>query len=116
MGNHLRYQQYVNEASFIRFQPVLRPKLMTAIGAIIALMPLALGIGAGAQLHQPLGYCSYRRLFVALPLLLIVLPSMMRILYRSGEFHRATSQLFVDQFVKNQNCYRIKPEIYQITN
>jgi len=27
---------------------------MTALGAIIALMPLALGIGAGAQLHQPL--------------------------------------------------------------
>jgi len=32
----------------------LRPKLMTALGAIIALMPIALGIGTGAQLHQPL--------------------------------------------------------------
>ena len=32
----------------------LRPKLMTAIGAIIALSPIALGIGTGAQLHQPL--------------------------------------------------------------
>src|SRR5436305_8053588 len=32
----------------------LRPKLMTAIGAIIALTPIALGIGAGAQLHRPL--------------------------------------------------------------
>ncbi|WP_449437346.1 hypothetical protein [Pedobacter steynii] len=32
---------------------------MTALGAIIALMPLALGIGAGAQLHQPLGNCRY---------------------------------------------------------
>ena len=32
----------------------LRPKLMTALGAIIALSPIALGIGTGAQLHQPL--------------------------------------------------------------
>jgi multidrug efflux pump subunit AcrB len=29
----------------------LRPKLMTAIGAIVALMPLTLGIGTGAQMH-----------------------------------------------------------------
>ncbi len=32
----------------------LRPKLMTALGAITALMPLALGIGTGAEMHQPL--------------------------------------------------------------
>lgn len=31
----------------------IRPKLMTAIGAILALMPLALGIGLGAQMQQP---------------------------------------------------------------
>ena len=27
---------------------------MTAFGAIIALLPLAFGIGTGAQMHQPL--------------------------------------------------------------
>ena len=32
----------------------IRPKLMTAIGAVLALMPLALGIGLGAQMQQPL--------------------------------------------------------------
>jgi hypothetical protein len=31
----------------------LRPKLMTALGAIIALLPLAIGIGTGSELHQP---------------------------------------------------------------
>lgn len=30
----------------------LQPKLMTAFAAIMALAPLALGIGAGAQLYQ----------------------------------------------------------------
>ena len=50
----------------------LRPKLMTALGAIIALMPLALGIGTGAQMHQPLAIAVIGGFLVALPLLLIV--------------------------------------------
>jgi multidrug efflux pump subunit AcrB len=31
-----------------------KTKLMTALGAIIALLPLAIGIGTGSELHQPL--------------------------------------------------------------
>ncbi|XCF04755.1 efflux RND transporter permease subunit [Tamlana crocina] len=58
----------------------LRPKLMTALAAIMALTPLALGIGAGAQLHQPLAIAVIGGLFFALPLLLIVLPTIMKIL------------------------------------
>lgn len=55
----------------------LRPKLMTALGAIIALMPLALGIGTGAQMHQPLAIAVIGGFIVALPLLLIVLPTLL---------------------------------------
>jgi CzcA family heavy metal efflux pump len=62
----------------------LRPKLMTALGAIIALMPLALGIGTGAQLHQPLAIAVIGGFIIALPLLLIVLPSMLRMLYKKN--------------------------------
>jgi multidrug efflux pump subunit AcrB len=60
----------------------LRPKLMTALGAIISLMPLAIGIGSGAQLHRPLAIAIIGGFIVALPLLLVVLPSMIRILYK----------------------------------
>ena len=63
----------------------LRPKLMTALGAIIALMPLALGIGTGAQLHQPLAIAVIGGFIIALPLLLIVLPSMIRLLYKKQQ-------------------------------
>lgn len=59
----------------------LRPKLMTAFGAIIALMPLALGIGTGAQLHQPLAIAVIGGFLAALPLLLIVLPTGIQVLY-----------------------------------
>ncbi len=60
----------------------LRPKLMTALGAIIALMPLALGIGSGAQLHQPLAIAVIGGFIVALPLLLIVFPTLLKVIYR----------------------------------
>ncbi|HCL83925.1 MAG TPA: hypothetical protein DIC22_08115, partial [Chitinophagaceae bacterium] len=61
----------------------LRPKLMTAFGAIIALLPLALGIGTGAQMHQPLAIAVIGGFVVAIPLLLIVLPSLLRWVYRN---------------------------------
>ena len=80
--------QDINEAIVYAISTRLRPKLMTAIGAIVALMPLALGIGAGAQLHQPLAIAVIGGFLIALPLLLIVLPSMLQIFYRSGKFHQ----------------------------
>ena len=83
----------VNEAIVYSISTRLRPKLMTAIGAIVALMPLALGIGAGAQLHQPLAIAVIGGFIIALPLLLIVLPSMMRIAYSSGKFHQAQDNI-----------------------
>jgi cobalt-zinc-cadmium resistance protein CzcA len=57
----------------------LRPKLMTATGAIIALLPLAVGIGTGAQMHQPLAIAVIGGLLFALPLLLIVLPTLLKL-------------------------------------
>jgi CzcA family heavy metal efflux pump len=60
----------------------LRPKLMTAIGAICALFPIALGIGTGAQLHQPLAIAVIGGFVMALPLLLIVFPSLLYLIYR----------------------------------
>jgi Cu/Ag efflux pump CusA len=59
----------------------LRPKLMTALGAIVALMPIALGIGTGAQLHQPLAIAVIGGFIIALPLLLIVFPTLLRWIY-----------------------------------
>lgn len=55
----------------------IRPKLMTAIGAVLALMPLALGIGIGAQMQQSLAIAVIGGFAAGLPLLLLVLPSMM---------------------------------------
>ncbi len=61
----------------------LRPKLMTAAGAVVALTPLAMGIGTGAKTHQPLAIAVIGGLIIALPLLLIVLPGFLKLLYKN---------------------------------
>ena len=76
-------EQSVDNSIIYAISTRLRPKLMTAFGAIIALMPLALGIGAGAELHQPLAIAVIGGFIIALPLLLIVLPSLLRLLYKN---------------------------------
>ncbi len=77
------HERSVDDSIVYAISTRLRPKLMTALGAIIALMPLALGIGAGAELHQPLAIAVIGGFIIALPLLLIVLPSMLRLLYKN---------------------------------
>ncbi len=71
----------VNTALGFAISARLRPKLMTATGAIIALLPLALGIGSGAKMHQPLAIAVIGGLIIALPLLLIALPGILKLLH-----------------------------------
>jgi CzcA family heavy metal efflux pump len=75
----------VDESLVYAISTRLRPKLMTALGAIIALMPLAIGAGTGAQMHQPLAIAVIGGFIIALPLLLIVLPTLLHLLYRNED-------------------------------
>ncbi len=52
----------------------MRPIAMTTFAAILALSPLALGIGQGAAMQQPLAIAIVSGLVAQLPLVLIVLP------------------------------------------
>ena len=74
--------QTVDDALIYAISTRLRPKLMTALGAIIALTPLAIGIGTGAQMHQPLAIAVIGGFIVALPLLLVVFPTLLRLMYK----------------------------------
>ena len=44
-------QQAIREACLLRFRPIM----MTTLAALMGALPIALGIGAGAELRQPLG-------------------------------------------------------------
>ena len=83
---YLQYQQNRNN-NFIKDESIitavstrLRPNLMTALGAITALFPLALGIGTGAQMHQPLAIAIIGGFILALPLLIIVFPTILKMI------------------------------------
>ena len=52
----------------------MRPIVMTTLATILALAPLAIGIGQGSAMQQPLAIAIISGLFVQLPLVLIVLP------------------------------------------
>ena len=55
----------------------MRPIAMTTFAAILALLPLALGLGQGSAMQQPLAIAIISGLVVQLPLVLIVLPVML---------------------------------------
>jgi CzcA family heavy metal efflux pump len=52
----------------------LRPIAMSTLAAMLALLPLALGIGQGAAMQQPLAIAIISGLAIQFPLVLIVLP------------------------------------------
>jgi multidrug efflux pump subunit AcrB len=55
----------------------MRPIIMTTLAAIFALLPLAMGIGAGSEMLQPLAIAIVSGLLVQIPLVLIVLPTIL---------------------------------------
>ncbi len=55
----------------------MRPIAMTTFAAILALMPLALGIGQGSAMQQPLAIAIISGLIFGMPLVLLVLPTLL---------------------------------------
>ena len=53
----------------------LRPILMSASIAILALLPLALGLGEGSAMQKPLAIAIISGLIAGAPLVLLVLPA-----------------------------------------
>jgi CzcA family heavy metal efflux pump len=58
------------EAAANRFRPIA----MTTLAAILALLPLALGLGQGSAMQQPLAIAIISGLVVQMPLVLLVMP------------------------------------------
>ena len=60
----------------------MRPILMTSLIAILALSPLALGIGTGSAMQQPLAIAIIAGLISAVPIVLILMPAIYLLLAR----------------------------------
>lgn len=75
--NHLRDQGLpLEEVTYEGGRVRMRPVLMTASCASLAVLPLAIGWGAGAEMQQPMAIVLIGGLITSTLLTLIVLPSL----------------------------------------
>ena len=62
----------------------LRPILMTALATIFGMLPLALGVGSGAQMLQPLAIAVIGGVAVSMVLSLLITPVLFYLLRQRG--------------------------------
>jgi len=70
LAHEMPFRQALLEASRNR----LRPIAMTTLAAILTLMPLALGLGEGSAMQQPLAVAIIAGLILQFPMVLLVMP------------------------------------------
>ena len=87
--DHLAAGDTLREALLRSGRRRFRPVLMTSLAAILGMLPLALALGSGAELLQPLAIAVIGGLAVALLLSLVVTPTVYAML--SGE-HRQSEE------------------------
>jgi multidrug efflux pump subunit AcrB len=80
--DHLAAGDNLREALLRSGRRRFRPVLMTSLAAILGMLPLALAIGSGAELLQPLAIAVIGGLAVALVLSLVVTPTVYAMLSR----------------------------------
>lgn len=73
--------QAVTEGALTR----LRPVLMTALVASLGFLPMALNVGAGAEVQRPLATVVIGGIISSTLLTLLVLPALYRLIHREGD-------------------------------
>ena len=66
----------------------LRPILMTALATIFGMLPLAIGVGSGAQLLQPLAIAVIGGVTVSMILSLLITPVLFSVLRQHSELKK----------------------------
>jgi len=94
--NTLRKRGLSRQEAILQAGPVrLRPVLMTALAAMLGMVPIALGTGEGGELDSPLAVAVIGGLFVATFLTLVIVPVIYTVLEDlGGRFRDRLRSLF----------------------
>ena len=76
----LPLQQAISEAARLR----LRPVLMTTLTTVMGMMPLAIGMGQGSEMLQPLAIALVSGLSLSLLITLLLIPMVYQLFHRSS--------------------------------
>ncbi len=95
LANQIRQEQDLDyRSAILQAAPRrLRPILMTTVTTVLGLFPLALGLGEGSELLQPLGVVVFSGLSVATLLTLFIIPCFYVVLHGSTRPPRKQSLL-----------------------
>ncbi len=77
-GQHPTLRESLLQAGHNRMRAIL----MSTIAAVLTLAPLALAIGRGAQMQQPLAIAIIAGMLVAVPLVLVAMPVLYHLMHR----------------------------------
>lgn len=91
----IQYTEAVVNAAIIR----LRPILMTSFATIFGILPIAIGLGAGAESRRPLGLAVVGGMFFSTFLTLVLVPLVYVLLAR----FTSSSKLSSEASVRNEN-------------
>jgi multidrug efflux pump subunit AcrB len=90
--DHLRLTGLTLEEALVQSgRRRLRPVLMTSMAAALGMLPLALGIGSGADMLRPLAIAVIGALCISVLLSLVATPTVYYLLYRLKPRHSAES-------------------------
>ena len=81
---HLSAHMALREALLTASANRLRPIAMTTLAAILTFLPLALDLGQGAGMQQPLAVAIIAGLLVQFPLVLLALPVLLSLVAQPG--------------------------------
>jgi CzcA family heavy metal efflux pump len=106
---HLAEGEDLTQALISSGRRRFRPVLMTSLAAILGMLPLALAIGAGSELLQPLAIAVIGGLSVALLLSLVVTPTVYALLHGGVKGNRQIASVIIKQSASeplpaDENC------------
>lgn len=81
----LREGMSLSEALITAGKTRMRPVVMTALCASLGVLPLALGVGAGVEIQQPMAIVLIGGLVVSTPIILLILPVVYGQVYKTSK-------------------------------